>query len=230
MKKYISIILVAVLVVTAIGCQKQSAGKTRITYYPTLTLSGDSYVLLTVGDSFTDPGFKAEMNGEDVTDQIVVNTNLDNNTPGLYPVVYSIVNSDGISASATRYVIVHKATDKISGTYTTDAASYRDTGSAQTAMGGAYQVLIYPSENDDEYVVSDLLGGWYGQRVGYGSNYELVGTIQATGGILSLVDSYLIGWGDAALGFTGTYTDGTLVWDVIYAYDTWTFHIKVDKN
>ncbi len=230
MKKYISIILAAVVVVFAISCQKQSAGKTRITYYPTLTLSGDTYVFLTVGNTFSEPGIKAEMNGEDVSDQIKVNTNLDTNTPGLYPVVYTIANSDGISASAIRYVIVHKSTDNISGTYTTDAASYRDNGSAQTAMGGAFQILIYPSENDDEYVVSDLLGGWYGQRAGYGSNYELVGTIKATGGTLSLVDSYLIGWDDSALGFTGSYTDGTLVWDVIYAYATWTFHIKVDKN
>ncbi len=231
MKKNIILILAAALSLIAVSCEKTSEGVTRITYYPTLTLEGDQYVFMNTGSSFTDPGFTAVMNGEDVSDQVDITSNIDSSKPGMYTVLYSLVNSDGIAATASRYVIVSEAGDDLPGWYTTDPNSYRVTPSSTLRMGGAYQVLIYPSGKSHEYVVNDLLGGWYGQRAGYGSNYELVGTVHAEGGELSLVSSYLIGWADAALGFdNGTYGGGTLHWDVVYAYDTWTFSITIVKN
>ena len=231
MKKKQLFILVAALSLIAAGCTKTSEGVTRITYYPVLTLEGAQYVTMEVGSSFSDPGYSAIMNGEDVTDQVEVTSNLDSSKPGMYKVNYSIVNEDGIAATASRYVIVAAAGDEIPGSYTTNPNSYRDNGSAQAKMGGAYQVIIYPNGKPNEYVVSDLLGGWYGQRAGYVSNYELVGTIQAKDGVVTLLGSHLIGWDDAALGFSnGTYGDGTIHWDVVYAYDTWTFSITIVKN
>jgi len=97
----------------------QQVGISKITYYATITLNGDSYMSVAKGETFTDPGATATANGQDlpVTASGTVNTN----TVGIYTITYSALNKDGFPATNKRTVGVIPAHEvpgtDISGTY-----------------------------------------------------------------------------------------------------------------
>ena len=206
MKKNLIIILSVALTLLAAGCKKVTTeGVTRVTYYPTITLEGPTYVTIDLGSSFTDPGFTATMNDEDISSQVEVTDNIDSSKPGLYTVKYSFTNPDGIPASATRYVVVAPAGDKVTGHYMVQQGTNRVDAEAYYS---GYDVLILPYEEKGTiypgiFNVSDLLGGWYDKRAGYGVNYRAVGIIQVSGSSVSLLAGQIAGWPTYPLSMTG---------------------------
>jgi len=74
---------------------------------PVITLNPDLNVPAYLGDPWFDPGATAvdEEDG-DLTDQIVFSGFVDGNTVGVYEVTYTVTDSDGLSAMATRQVRV----------------------------------------------------------------------------------------------------------------------------
>lgn len=205
------------LALTSCG-EDSTAGMTDITYYAELTLEGETTMYVDKGDAYEEPGYSAVMNGEDVTDQVEVTSNVDTSTSGVYTITYSIVNEDGFYTTSTRTVIVLDPNDPIEGYWDTDENNYRDY-EGQTAYGDSYEILII-NNGDGTYYVEDLLGGWYYYRAGYGSSYAMTGNIAIDGSTVTLVDSYIAGWGDG-LDYLdqGTYdaTTETLSWHVSYA-------------
>lgn len=230
MKKILAYLLVPVLVMTLWSCDKSTEGLTRITYYAELTLDGESTVYVDKGAAFVEPGYTATMNGEDVTDQVEVNTDLDTSTSGVYVINYSIVNADGFYSTAKRTVIVTDPNDPIEGYWDTDAESYRDYN-GQTPYGASYPVLII-NKGDGTYSVEDMLGGWYCYRSGYGSSYSMSGVIAVDGNAVTLKSSYIPGWGDG-LDYLkdGVYdaASGSLSWCVCYASEL-LFYVKMYKR
>ena len=206
-------------------------GLTRITYYPELTLEGDKTLYLDKGASFTDPGYTAILNGEDVSDQVEISTNLNTNKSGIYTISYSIVNADGFSSSASRKIIVTDPNDAIEGIYYTDPESYRLYNGAQVAYGNSFTILIL-NNGDGTYNVDDLLGGWYCQRAGYGSNYAMQGIISVSAdGSIDMLASYVPGWGDTATGMTdGKFEDGTITWNLEYTDYPFFFIVTMYKR
>lgn len=206
-------------------------GLTRITYYPELTLEGDKTLYLDKGTSFTDPGYTAILNGEDVSDQVEISTNLNTNKSGIYTISYSIMNADGFSSSASRKVIVTDPNDAIEGIYYTDPESYRLYNGAQVAYGNSFTILIL-NNGDGTYSVDDLLGGWYCQRAGYGSNYAMQGIISVSAdGSIDMLASYVPGWGDTATGMTdGKFEDGTITWNLEYTDYPFFFIVTMYKR
>lgn len=201
MKK--SIICLVTLIALTLGfasCEKQSAGKTKITYYAEIVLNGDATMVVAKGSAFVDPGCVATMNGADVTSQVAVSSNVDTSKSGVYSVSYSFVNADGFESSSIRTVVVLDITDPIEGFWACTPTSYRtntNTGAA-VAYGASFEILII-GQGGGNYEVDDLLAGWYCQRVGYGTDYAMQAIINiADGGAITLVDSYVPGWGDAA--------------------------------
>ena len=82
---YSMILMLATMFVTS--CEDDSTeGLTFITYYPTLTLEGESFVVAEKGTAYQDPGYSATLQGEDVTDQVEVTSNVNMNQSGLYSV------------------------------------------------------------------------------------------------------------------------------------------------
>jgi hypothetical protein len=142
---------------------------------------------------------------------------------------YSVVNTDGFASSATRYVLVTDPNEPATGFYTVNNDSYRDYKG--TVYFGGYEILIY-GDGHGNYSVSDLLGGWYEFRAGYGSSYALTGNVTITAdGTVSLVSSFLEGWGDGADEMTEGKFDAatkTIQWDVVYA--GMPFHISATQN
>ena len=224
--------LASVLVLlAAAGCRKVETGLIGVTYYPVLTLEGDATIVLDKGSSFAEPGYTATLNGEDVTGQVAVSSNVNMNQSGVYTVSYAIENEDGFSSTASRTVIVLDRNDPVEGLYLTDPQkSYRDYNGV-TPYGRSFQILVV--NRGDYYEVDDLLGGWYAQRAGYGSSYAMQGFIAiGESGDIELLDSYVPGWGDSAEGLTDGYFDaatGTMTWSVEYTDYPFYFIVTMTK-
>lgn len=233
MKKYISTLAVGLALMTIASCSKDTEGLTSITYYPVIELEGPINDIAVAGTPFTDPGYAASLNGEDITSDVKVTSKMDfaNPKPGYYSITYSASNADGFSASAVRYVLVADNDDAVSGYYTTNTDSFRDYNG--TTFYGGYPMIVY-ANSDGTYHISDLLAGWYQYRAGYGADYALGGelSIDADGNI-ELIDSYLAGWGDSANGLTDGKFDqeaGTIKYIVSYTDYPFLFNVTLDKN
>ena len=233
MKRYISTIAVGLMLAGFASCSKDTEGLTGITYSPVIELDGPIYDMAEAGTPFSDPGYSASLNGEDYTDHVEITTsmNLSNPQPGYYSVTYSATNSDGFSASATRYVLVADGDDPVSGYYTTNTDSYRDYSG--TIFYGGYPEVVY-ANGDGTYHISDLLAGWYQYRAGYGASYALGGELEvAADGTITLLSSYLAGWGDSANELTDGVFDaeaGTIKYVVSYTDYPFLFNVTLDKD
>lgn len=234
MKSKLLYFLMSLLVVGSFwSCDDDSTeGMTRITYYAKLTLNGASTIYVDKGTTFTDPGFECTMNGEDVADQVQVSSNVDTSKSGVYSVNYSIVNADGFYSNASRKVVVLDPTDPFEGIFSVDPSSYRLYNGATVAFGRAFELLII-NRGDGTYSIEDLFGGWYWQRAGYGTSYAMGGVIAfEADGSISMISSYLQGWGDSALALTDSQYDAatsTISYVVEYASGM-KFYVTMYKN
>ena len=225
MKKNIFFAMMLALVSFALtSCgDLESEGLSRFTYYPVLELQGGDYMVVDKGSTFQDPGFTATLNGEDVSSQVAVSSNVNTAKSGVYSVVYSIKNSDGITANAKRTVVVLDPNSAVEGFYLTQADSYRLRQGAQVAYGSEFEILIIDN-GDGSYDVDDMLGGWYCQRAGYGTNYAMQATITiADDGTVDCVYNYVPGWGDGLDDFEGTFDAATSTFQINAVYAAMNF-------
>ncbi|GHU08160.1 hypothetical protein FACS189431_3910 [Alphaproteobacteria bacterium] len=79
----------------------------QIASAPTITATGANPMTISQGSTFTDPGATASdaIDG-DISGSITSTNNLNINTPGTYTVTYSVTNSFGLTATATRTIMV----------------------------------------------------------------------------------------------------------------------------
>lgn len=74
---------------------------------PVLTLSGDTDITVPAGGTFQEPGFTATDNCDgDITDRVKVTGGIDPYLPGSYTISYTVEDSYGNSATASRTVTV----------------------------------------------------------------------------------------------------------------------------
>lgn len=100
--KYLTIFFLAVL--TLGSCTKNKVEPSRPTYWPIIKVNGSSLVTLIAGETYTDAGATVTENGNPI--DFTTDNPVDAEAPGVYKVVYSAVNVDGIEVSQTRTVIV----------------------------------------------------------------------------------------------------------------------------
>jgi hypothetical protein len=222
MKKYIYlIILISGLIFT--GCEKKVSTEdpSRITYYVVFELEGEGLVTVPLGGTYTEPGYTAMEGETDVTADVVVTTDLDESSLGVYTVMYAAENVDGFVAGTERTVIVYDPSapaDDFSGSYLTDIVRTESDGSNPRPYAGACNISKIAQ---GIFYVDCLLGGTYSIGYGYGPAYAMTGYIALNGdNTLSLLSSYVAGWGDGLEGFqNGEYDPGTglLYWESIYA-------------
>lgn len=225
MKNEILYLMVFMLVISGFSsCKKETtAGFTHITYYPTIVVLGSPVVIAPLGVPYVDAGVKAELQGEDVSSQVVSTSNVNSSVGGKYLVSYKITNADGYSRTASRIVYVADTTPSIlaSGEHTVLTGTNRVTKKtgAVTKYSG-YTVLILQTEPGVFYI-SDYLGGYYDQRAGYGASYAMTGKFKLnTDNTLSLLSSHIAGWGDSLNDMTNASVDpatGKITWTVQYA-------------
>ena len=226
--------LFALVTLVMTSCSKDSEGLSKIIEYPKITVLGDAFYVSPLGQPFVDPGCTVEYNGGDYTSNLVVigADEIDINTAGLYDVIYSATSPDGYTWSESRTVAVcdPSITTDISGTWNVDGAkSYRFRNGAEEAFGGAYSIKLTKLA-PGIFKVSDMFGGWYDQRAGYGSRYACVGNVQLTADneVIGLSSS-VAGWGDSLDAFyNGAYDPdkNALTWECDYA-QSMTFHVEM---
>jgi len=229
----LSIITVVIFIFT--GCEKEvtTEDNSKITYYVTFDLEGGDLLTIPKGSAFVDPGYTAMEGTQDVTSKVVVDGEVDGLNVGLYVLTYSAVNKDGFASSASRVVIIYDPSappTDISGTYSTHILRYY-AGSPSVRSG--YTITIEKLAPGFFYV-SDLFGGWYAQGSGYGASYAMTGYIQLNpGNIITLVSSYIRGWGDSCDNMeNGAYDPGTkeLFWAVNYLGGLIQFNVTSTLN
>jgi hypothetical protein len=119
----------------------EQVGHSKITYYPVLTLNGNTYQVVAKGSTFTDPGATAEAGGSSVP--VTVTGTVNSNTVGVYVVTYRAANKDGFSASATRFVVV----------YSTDASSTANDFSGSYERSSNGQIAVWKKIGPGVYTV-----------------------------------------------------------------------------
>lgn len=230
--------LTALAAMGLLSCDNDtSAGLTRITYYPVITVLGDATTIVSKGEPYVDAGVYIELEGNDVSNQVVVTGSVNTNVCGIYTINYkSGANADGFFATASRTVIVENAavTANIAGTYAVTADSYREllSSGAQVAFGNRYNISI-TRVAAGFFAVSDFFGGWYAQRAAYGATYAMTGYILLNeDNSIELLSSHVNGWGDALDDLNnGSYNPGnnSIHWDVTYA-GAYTWFIDLEKQ
>lgn len=205
---------------------------TTLTHYVSFQLIGDEFVEVPLGTEYVDAGVRAELDGEDYTSQVTVEglEDIDVNQLGLYEVTYSAVSPDGYPSSITRTVAVCDPTVKtdISGKYVSQPGS-TILGTSVSLAG--YNFTIRKAASGI-FFISDMIGGLYDQRAGYGSKYALQGYISLDNdNNIDVISGIVPGWGDSYEYFeNGVYDPDTktITYDIgYYVYD---FHIILKYN
>lgn len=225
MKKYIYLfILISGLIFTSCEKKVSTEDTSRITYYVVFELEGPSLMTIPLGGTYTEPGYTATEGETDVTTDVVITSDLDESSLGYYTIEYSATNVDGFDASTVRNVVVYDPAapaDDFSGSYLTDIIRTEDPSADDPnprAYSGACNITKIAQ---GIFYVDCLLGGTYYIGYGYGPAYAMTGYLALNGDYtLSLLSSYVAGWGDGLEGFqNGEYDPGTglLYWESIYA-------------
>lgn len=204
-KNIIYAMLLALGIITLASCDKDTEGLSRITTYAVLEMNGESFMKVNVGGSFNDPGCVATMGGEDVTDQIQVNSNVDTSKPGFYNVNYVVYNDDGFPASASRTVMVVDP-NNFAGVYL---------GESEFGSRHYYDAPINITKRaDGTFLIDDLAGGFYcyGRYPGYEPTYdfhlEAILQLNADNTIEVLAQGGWY-WGDPMEDVSGSYDPAT---------------------
>lgn len=150
---------------TATSCDDSTEDLSKVTYFAELNLKGDDFVKLSLGETYTEPGYEATENGEDISERVKVSGSVNSATPGFYNLVYSVANVDGFSVSKTRQVMVVDP-DHF-------ASAYQGESQADTRHYTGAPILITENE-DGTYLIDDLLGGlqFYGMNPGFEPMYD----------------------------------------------------------
>ncbi|MDR0891051.1 MAG: DUF5012 domain-containing protein [Mediterranea sp.] len=202
-----------------------------ITKYVTLERLGDANIVVTKGSTYVEPGYTAELEGQDVSSSVVITGTVDTNTTGIYVLTYSAKNKDGFEKKFTRTIYVADATPSPleSGVYTVASGTQRVASSGNTAYSG-YDIAIYQTAPGIFYT-TDYWGGYYDQRAGYGTDYAMAGefTLNADK-TLTLNSSHNNGWNDglnSLLDATLNATNDTLRWTARYTPEGASYDFKV---
>lgn len=103
MKNIIRTIFLAGLVALAVSCEDdQSEGIAEgVIRYPSIILEGEDPIVIQAGGTFTDPGAKAFLGTDDITEELVSESTVDANVPGVYQVTYTVTTINELDQEST---------------------------------------------------------------------------------------------------------------------------------
>jgi len=140
----------AALVTGLFACNKTDfdypegkVGRSRIVYFPAVSIQGEDLVVLNQGEPYTEAGATATLNGQPI--QYTTSDSVNTAVPGVYNLTYSAQNEEGNTASAWRTVVVigtDVAANDFSGTYMryVGGAPFGETSTWTKTGTGIYQV------------------------------------------------------------------------------------------
>lgn len=133
-------------------------GSGEDTVAPVITLEGDAVVNVTLGGTYTEPGYTANDNVDgDITDDVVVGGDaVDTNTEGTYTVTYNVSDAAGNAATeVTRDVVVAAANCDADATQILTATGFNLTHSADPSsviVEDAVSYAVVDNPNTDNAV------------------------------------------------------------------------------
>jgi hypothetical protein len=142
------------------SCEKETEDLSSSTHLCELTLNGNASMAVPMGETFTEPGYKAYEGDKDVTSNVVIAGSVNTAQAGTYVLTYTIKNINGFATSKKRTVLV---TDKsvFSGAYF---------GESEYGVRHYYESPVEITElGYGFYEIDDILGGFYnyGRYPGY---------------------------------------------------------------
>ena len=127
---------------------KKSTNNNRPSGSPSITLRGNNPYSMNVGSSYHEPGYSARNSiGSDITASVRVTNNINTSVAGTYYVNYTVTDSYGKSASATRTVIVRSSYVALSGISLSPNSFTLSVGSSRTL-----QVYFNPTNASNKSV------------------------------------------------------------------------------
>lgn len=66
---------------------------------------------MNIGEEYKEEGYKAYDNKKDITDKVIIENNIDKDTPGSYEIIYSVTNSKGNTIKVKRFVNIELTRD-----------------------------------------------------------------------------------------------------------------------
>ena len=125
------LVIIAIILVNILG--KSSKYK--------LTIIGDETITINLGSDYIEPGYNAyDKNGNDITNEVKITSNIDTTKEGNYEILYSIGN-----VSKVRYVIVEKTDVQTIIQLTNGKTIYLEIGEKYKEPG--YEVFSSNGEN-----------------------------------------------------------------------------------
>lgn len=205
MKKILFLLTIAAAFMLS-SCDKESLGVSKVTTFATMNLIGSSTVFWQQGMAYTDLGCIALEGTNDISTKIVIESDVDVATMGVYTVNYSVKNPDGFWAFKSRKVVVCDATAPLNGVYTSMLIRTVN-ASGVTANRGPFSVIVY-GLGADKYYIDDLIGGWYNFGNSYGPDYAGPGVVQVNpDNTVTLVSAQTWTWGPCNITAAGATVD-----------------------
>ena len=112
----------------------------NVTY---LILKGDNVIFIPIGGEYKEPGYTViDSTNPNLTEQVKVDNNLNNNVVGTYKITYSVTNGQGDTVSAERTVIVTAVNANFS--YTPNTITNKDVTISISSNDNYYDYTILP--------------------------------------------------------------------------------------
>ena len=91
---------------------------------PVITLNGESFITLIVGDTYSEAGAVAfTYLGEDITNNLVITGSVDTSSPGIYTVTYTVSDASNNTSSIARTITVQASTANTSQAFTINVSA-----------------------------------------------------------------------------------------------------------
>ena len=162
MKKFIySTLLTLFALFSIVGCG--GGGGTNEATKPTITITGESTIIINKGEVYSDEGATAvDSDGNQLT--IITTGSVDINVAGTYSITYSAVDSNGLSSTKVRTVQVKDSANPDNPTITITGATpttiikgeaYIDEGATAVDSSGASLTVVTTTDNVDTSLAGD---------------------------------------------------------------------------
>jgi hypothetical protein len=103
MKNISKTIFLAGLIALSVSCEDdKSEGIAKgVIRYPSIVLEGEDPIVMQSGGTFTDPGAKAFLGTDDITEELSSESTVDANVPGVYQVTYTVTTINELDQEST---------------------------------------------------------------------------------------------------------------------------------
>jgi len=238
-------IIFATLVLPFIGCEKEYEDLSSITYFPLFTMEGESEIIHTLGEPYTDGTVTATENGNPLEVKISVigevtgyrGTTVNVDVIDKYVITYSATNVDGFDGTVTRTVYIAPPNGdlvtSIEGIYLSNVQ--RTPTFAVMSQYSDLKYIYILKTGANTYELSCALGGYYSIARDYGIDFAFQGAVITANDIpvnnFSISQASSPGFGNVAdiTDFTVDAVNKKITFTGTADFDNGVFHVQLEQ-